>query len=101
MAKEKIPCAKCGKYFWTSIMKDGQSEKVLCQRCRNKMEQSVHREIKRVRSGPMIRVVEKKVGLRMEVERLRRLEVRYPEVVKKLREEKKNEHKRNKKKNKR
>ena len=97
MTKERIPCAKCAKYFWALLEKDGQPVHVFCQKCRNKMEHTVHKETKRKMYGPSIRIVEKNVDLRMEVERLRRLEIRYPDVVKKIREGKK-DGRRNKKK---
>jgi len=83
------PCLRCGKIFSAKPKKDDLGNwyvEQYCQACRNKQEMA--RQLVKVNQGPRVRIAAKKVDLKSEVRDLVWAENRYPELVKKLREEK-------------
>lgn len=81
-------CLRCRKKFSTKPKKNkitGQyEEEDYCAKCRHLKEKYKQKKVSdRIR----IRVLNKKVDLRMEVETLRRLEIYNPRLIEKLRRE--------------
>jgi len=96
MPKVRRTCSKCGRLFWTTPYKDEEGNwhtSTKCQKCKNRERQEKQRNKgKEVR----IRVLEKKVNLKREIDQLIWLENRHPKLVDKIRGKEVNEKKKEK-----
>lgn len=83
MVRINKKCLRCGKSFWA------KEEQEYCQSCRNKKrieeeQKKRHKDKEHIH----VRVVDRKIDLKKEVQGLIFLENRYPEVVEKIRSKK-------------
>ncbi|MGB9855833.1 MAG: hypothetical protein ACPLKS_04765 [Caldisericum exile] len=85
--KERVVCVGCKQCFWRNKLKSNQIETVgdiLCQKCKNKLRHEAHLNVKN-----KVNIVDEsrfKQLMRMQLRRLERLERERPDVIKRIRE---------------